>query len=172
MHGYWLKEFCSLHERLAVQLDACLSAGDVPVWMTKGRTSLILKDKNKGNIVTNFRPITCLPMVWKLLTGMLSEKIYCHLESIHLLPQEQKGCRNGSRGTKDQLLIDKMVMKNCCKSRLTNLCLAWIDYKKAYDMVPHSWLLQCMEKFKISDEVIALLEKSMEVRCQAFHDHL
>ena len=96
VHGYWLKEFSSLHERLAVQLDVCLSAGDVPVWMTKGRTSLILKDKNKGNIVTNFRPITCLPMVWKLLTGIISEKIYYHLESKHLLPEEQKGCRKGS----------------------------------------------------------------------------
>ena len=100
VHGYWLKEFSSLHERLAVQLDTCLISGEVPVWMTKGRTSLILKDKIKGNIVTNFRPITCLPMVWKLLQGIISEKIYYHLESKQLLPEEQKGCRKGTRGIK------------------------------------------------------------------------
>ena len=43
--------------------------------------------------------------------------------------------------TKEHLLVDKMVMRNC-KSRKTNLAMAWIDYKKAYDMVPHSWILE------------------------------
>ena len=107
------------------------------MWMTRGRTYLILKDVKKGSDVTNFRPITCQPLMWKILTGSVSESLYHHLESEKLLPEEQKGCRKQSRGTKDQLMIDKMVMKNC-RRRLTNLCVAWIDYKKAYDMVPHS----------------------------------
>ena len=51
-----------------------------------------------------------------------------------LWPEEQKGCRRGSRGTKDQLLIDKTLLKDWD----TNLSTAWIDYKKAYDFVPHS----------------------------------
>ena len=25
--------------------------------------------------------------------------------------------------------------------------MAWIDYKKGYDLVPHSWVNQCMEMF-------------------------
>ena len=33
-----------------------------------------------------------------------------------------------------------MVMKNC--SIDTNLNMAWTDYKKAYNMVPHSWILE------------------------------
>ena len=41
-----------------------------------------------------------------------------------------------SRGTKDQLSIDKTVLKDC-RNRKTNLAMAWIDYKKAYDMVSH-----------------------------------
>ena len=55
------------------------------------------------------------------------------------LPWEQKGCRKGSRDTKDQLLIDKMIVKDC-KRWLTSLAVAWIDYRKAYDVVPHSWI--------------------------------
>ena len=77
--------------------------------MTKGKTVLIMKDKEKGRDVKNFRPITCLPLMWKLLTGVLSEEMYNHLEENELLPDEQKGCRKRSRGTKDQLLIDKMI---------------------------------------------------------------
>ena len=62
----------------------------------------------------NFRPITCLPLIWKLLTGILAEELYEHLKKKkNSLPWEQKGYRKGSRGTKDQLLIDKMIVKDC-----------------------------------------------------------
>ena len=42
------------------------------------------------------------------------------------------------------LVIDKMVMLNS-KGRKTNLSMAWIDYKKAFDMIPQSWLIECLE---------------------------
>ena len=37
-----------------------------------------------------------------------------------------------------------MILRDCRK-RHTNLGMAWIDYKKAYDMVPHSWRLESLE---------------------------
>ena len=86
---------------------------EVPAWMMYGRTVLCQKDAAKGNSVENFRPITCLPLMWKLLTGIVSEDTYCFMENEHLFPEEQKGCRRKSRGTKDQLLIDKAVLKDC-----------------------------------------------------------
>ena len=149
VQGYWLKNLTSLHQRIASQLNECLQSGDVPKWMTKGKTILCLKDVEKGNLVSNFRPITCLPLMWKLMTGILADEIYTHLEEKSLLPQEQKGGVRGSRGTKDQLLIDKMVLKNC-KRRKTNLAMAWIDYKKAFDMVPHSWILKTLHLCKVA----------------------
>ena len=121
-----------------------------------------MKDKEKGRDVNNFRPITCLPMIWKLLTGVLSEERYKHLEENQLLPNEQKGCRKRSRGTKDQLLIDKMIIRNC-KRRGTGLGMAWIDYKKAFDMVPQSWLVECMEIFGVASNMKDLIERSMNV---------
>ena len=54
----------------------------------------------------------CLPIMWKLLTGMIAEELYKHLELAELLPDEQKGYRNGKKGTKEQLVIEKMVIKS------------------------------------------------------------
>ena len=54
-----------------------------------------------------------------------------------------------------------MILKNC-KRRLTNLSLAWIDYKKAYDMVPHSWIIECLEIFKVSENITTLIRNSMK----------
>ena len=49
----------------------------------------------------------------------------------------QKGCHKGSRGTAELLYIDQHIL-NGNKTRRKNLAVAWIDYKKAYDMVPQS----------------------------------
>ena len=112
--------------------------------MTYGRMVLCVKERSKGNPASNFRPISFLPLVWKLLTGMLSEQLYEHIYTNDMLPSEQKGCRKETRGTKDQLLIDRMVLKNC-KRRHTNLAMAYVDCKQAYDVIPHSWILKSVQ---------------------------
>ena len=161
VQGYWLKNFTSLHERIAYQLNDCLKQGNVPSWMTRGRTVLIMKDISKGNIPSNYRPITCLPMCWKLFTSMIAESIYTFSDDSKLFPGEQKGCRKGSRGTNDLLYIDQRMMKEA-KQRRKNLAMAWLDYCKAYDLVPHSWLSECMHMFGIASNVEKMLTASMQ----------
>ena len=161
IQGFWFKAFTNVHTRIADGLQECLTQGWVPKWMTVGRTSLFMKDPVKGTAADNYRPIACLPLMWKLLTGIFAEKMYQHLEANNLLPDEQKGCRKRSRGTKDQLLIDKMILKDA-KRGIKNLSMAWIDYKKAYDMVPHSWLLEVLDIFGVAGNIAGLVKKSME----------
>ena len=152
VRGFWFKRFPSLHPLILRCLQKCLDCGDVPEWMVKGRTVLIQKDSAKGAVASNFRPIACLPLMWKLLTGIFAEKIYDHLMGNGLLPDEQKGCRKKSRGMKDQLLIDKAVFR---EARLKKRCLSMgrIDYKKAYDMVPHSWILEMLGMLRVAGNV-------------------
>ena len=83
---------------------------------------------------------------------MLAEKMYTHLEIENVLPSEEKGCHKVSRGTKDQLLIDKTVLRDC-KKRHTNLDIAWIEYKKTHDLVPHSWIGECLNMFGVANNV-------------------
>ena len=92
------------------------------------------------------------------MTGVIAEVMYKDLEDI--LPEEQKGCRRRSRRTKDQLLLDKAILKDC--KRHTNLAMTWIDYRKAFDMVPHSWIGVCLEMFDIAVNVRQFLHSSME----------
>ena len=130
VQGFWLKHFSSLHEGVRLQLKECSDNGFVPSWLTRGRPSLLQKDKSKDNVASNHRPITCLPLMWKFLTGVIADQIYAQLDQDKLLPEEQKGCRKNSRGTNDLLYIDRAVIKEV-KSRNKNLAMAWINYKKA-----------------------------------------
>ena len=84
-----------------------------------------------------------------------------HLERKSLLPEEQKECRRNLRGTKDQLLIDRMILKNC-RRRKTGLGMVWLDYKKAYDLIPHSWIIECMNMFGVAENVAGVIQTSMK----------
>lgn len=55
----------------------------------------------------------------------------------------QNGSSKNTRGVKHRLLLDKAG-----KTRLTNLWTAWIDYKKAYNSMPHTWILECLKVYK------------------------
>ena len=46
------------------------------------------------------------------------------------------------------------------KSRNKNLAMAWIGYKKAYDMVPHSWIIECLDLFGVAEYIKSLLVNS------------
>ena len=90
--------------RLETQIKKSSKTGQndtwVPDWMTKGKTTLIQKDPSKGPAPNNYRPITCLPMMWKILPAKINEEISYSLTTSKLFLEEQKVCWKGSRGTK------------------------------------------------------------------------
>ena len=40
--------------------------------------------------------------------------------------------------------------------------MGWIDYKKAYDMVQQTWIIEYRKMYKISDKVINSISKTMK----------
>ena len=56
------------------------------------------------------------------MTCAISDQIYAHLDQEKLLPEEQKGCKKGSRGTNDLFYIDRAVIKEVM-SRNKNLVM-------------------------------------------------
>ena len=95
IHGFWFKKFIFINDRLALEMNRCQQDAQVPDWMTKGMTTLTQKDPNKGSPQHNYRPITCLPMMWKILMAQIRKDIYYSLTSSGLFPEEKKGCRKG-----------------------------------------------------------------------------
>ena len=52
-------------------------------------------------------------------------------------------------------------MKNS-KAHLTNLTMGWIDYRKAYDMVPHTQIHECLEMYKVDEKIRHMIRNSVE----------
>ena len=85
----------------------------------------------------------------------------CTFRSGEVLTRRAERCRKGSRGTNDLLYNDRAVIKEV-KFRNKNLAMAWMYYKKAYDMVPHSWIIECLDLFGAAENIKILLVNSME----------
>ena len=60
----------------------------LPSWMTKRGTGLLQKDDTKGNVASNYRPITFLQLMLKLLLGGIWDQIYGNLDQQNLLPEK------------------------------------------------------------------------------------
>ena len=58
-----------------------------------------------------YRPITCLNTIYKLLTTTLAEVLMTHVKAKNLLPEEQKALRRGRRGCLDALTVDAAISR-------------------------------------------------------------
>ena len=77
-----------------------------------------------------------------------------------LLIIPQKGCCKRTRGTEELLYTDQHIL-NESKTRWKNVVMVWIDYKKSYDIVPQSWIIDSFKLYKISEKVIKFIEDTM-----------
>ena len=158
--NFWLKHLTALHPHLAAALNRIIKTDEpTPAWLTTGTTTLIPKSE-ETHLPNKYRPICCLNTTYKLLTGLIADHLYEHLDQQKCLEEEQKGCKRGSHGTKDQLLLNKAILEDS-RRRGRNLCMAWVDYQKAYDSVPHSWIVRCLQLYKIHPSIIATIELQM-----------
>ena len=159
--NFWLKQVTGLHEHYTRCFNRIVAGEEEePLWLTTGMTTLIPKTE-ETHLPNKYRPICCLSTTYKLLTGLIADDIYTHLEENTYLENQQTGCRRNCLGTKDQLLINKSILEDC-RRRKKSLSMAWIDYKKAYDSVPHSWIIDCLKIYKIHPSITEMMTRQMK----------
>jgi hypothetical protein len=71
----------------------------LPQYLTLGMTYMLPKTGNLED-PKYYRPISCLPTLYKLLTSILEETNYDHMITNKVIADEQKGCYKGSQGCK------------------------------------------------------------------------
>ncbi|KAF2348564.1 Reverse transcriptase domain, partial [Trinorchestia longiramus] len=111
----------------------------------------IIKPLHKAgdiNTASNYRPISLLPVLSKILEKVISNKFSTHLDKSNLLHPNQYTYRKHT-GTQDVLLnITDKIYSDIDTKNVTLLLL--LDLSKAFDSVEHKRLLQ-----KISNLAIA-----------------
>ena len=147
IHVFWWKVFKQAGRQLYKLALSNISEGlELPQWLTCGRVVLIHKSGPPED-PANYRPIACLNTSYKLVTAMLAFHLCKHADRLNVLPVEQMAIRKGTWGCTHATILDQAVVADATNQKQKPLHVAWIDYAKAFDSVPHAylrWLLKSM----------------------------
>ena len=73
--------------------------------------------------------------MWKIITIQIREEIH---DSLTI----ERNRKDAAKDPKAQESYSTLIKASV---RRKNLAMAWIDYKKAYDIVSQSWIINCLK---------------------------
>ena len=158
----WIKKISALHQPIIDILEEVRTGlVDMPDWIATMRTILLPKNSDTHD-PKNYRPIGCQNTHYKVYTSLLAHFIQNHCVSNNIIAPAQGGGKPGTWGCVDQLLINKHIT-NEVKQKRRNLLCAWLDYQKAYDSIPHSWILEALRLAKVPEDIIKSVERLTDI---------
>ena len=139
--------------KLADLYTKCLQECSIP---TAWKNFIIILIHKKGDIkdLKNYRPISLLSVIYKLFTKIISNRVERQLEFNQ--PREQAGFRSGYSTTDHIHVLNQLMEKSTEYDK--PLCLAFIDYEKAFDSVEISAVMQALRKQGIQETYVRTLE--------------
>ena len=142
--AYMLKASAeSIAYSLAKLFSLSLSTGRFPILWKSARVVPIPKSGNKTD-ASNYRPISLLSVVSKLLEKYVYSLLWTHLLENAPLSTNQWGFQKG-KSTVTSLLA---ATQNILDQRGNVMCV-FFDFSKAFDMVPHQRLMTRLSELKI-----------------------
>ena len=111
---------------------------------------IVLHKKGDTKIPDNYRPITLLPIIYKLFSRIVCTRIRSKLEQAQ--SADQAGFRCGF-SCDDHLLTAVFLMEQCAEFQLP-LWMCAVDFKKAFDCVEHTSLWDSLLEQGVEKEYV------------------
>ena len=131
---------------------------DIPAEMVKGIFIMFYKKKDR-NCFANYRAICLLCHAYKLLSAVISRRMYLDLENV--LPDSQAGFRP-ARGTRDNVCILKWAIKMILREG-REAVVTFIDYSAAFDTESHLFLDEALRSAGVSVKIRRMIQSIYKV---------
>ena len=148
---------------LSIAINKSLETGIVPDSLKIAKIVPIFKAKDK-QLLTNYRPISLLPNISKILEKVVHKRIYKFLTSRNLLYKSQYGFRNNHSTNQAIAEFLSCVLKGFDEKKYT-LAL-FLDLSKAFDTIDHNILLQKLNFYGIRGTAQKWIENYLSGRMQ------
>ena len=117
---------------------------------THGLIIHIFKSGDRNN-PSNYRTIMTSPPLAKLYGIILENKLSIWLESEEKQAKGQAGFRR-QHSTTNHLVMLRIIVEECCNDKGNLLC-CFVDFRKAFDMVPRNNLWNILEELNVPFEL-------------------
>ena len=144
-------------------MNLSISTNKFPSVWKRAKVCPIFKSGSKGD-VNNYRPISILPAVSKLLERHVHDKLYEFLMSKALISAHQSGFRPLHSTVSALTKFHDCLLKNINAGEVTGV--VYLDLKKAFDTVNHDRLLSKMKTFNVHDTSISWFKSYLGNRTQ------
>jgi hypothetical protein len=149
---------------LTYLLNCCLTKSVFPDKWKYARVVPIPKVTNPKK-VEEFRPISILPALSKILEILMKNQMLEYLNVNELLGENQSGFRKGhSTATALSKVVEDLTV-NIDDGKISILVL--IDFSKAFDSIPHGVLLRNLrDRFRFSACAVSFIKSYLSMRRQ------
>lgn len=143
--------------------NICIESGKFPKVFKRAIVHPIYKGGNRDN-VNNYRPISVLPVLSKVLEKILNSRLVSFLEHRHILAPNQFGFR-ARKSTEDAVasLVDHIVDKLDNQKKCVGI---FLDLTKAFDTVSVPHLLTKLEGMGIRGHTLEIFKDYLSDRTQ------
>ena len=144
------------HPKLILTLfNKILKSGEViPNWIT-GLIVPIHKDGSKMD-PGNYRGITLMSCLGKLFLSILNARLMAYAIENNILSINQLGFVPGNRTSDAHIIINNLINKMCHKNG-KKIFSCFVDFRKAFDLVPRDILLQKLLKYGINGKFFNII---------------
>ena len=164
LHPHLLQKTArTVSEPLKIIFEKSLRDGECPDdWRTANVTPIHKKgDRTEPN---NYRPVSLTSQVCKVLETIVREKIVNHMKVNKLFSNSQHGFREGRSCLTN--LLETMEQWTKILDEEDCIDVAYLDFRKAFDLVSHKHLLYKMSKYGISGQVLEWVKAFLKDRSQ------
>ena len=132
----------------------------------KGANIIPIHKKNDKQIVSNYRPLSLLPIISEIFEKLIVNKLFKFFENKNLLSKHQPGFRLGDSCIYQRLTISHDIILSFGCSPTLETRDVFLDIFKAFDRVWHNGLLFKLKKDCARGNLFELITSSLSRRFQ------
>ena len=148
---------------LELIFNKSLQDGECPSDWRSANVTPIHKKGDKTN-PSNYRPVSLTSQVCKLMESIVRKHLVEHLTENNILRDEQHGFREGRSCLTN--LLETLEHWTEIINEGDGIDVAYLDFRKAFDLVSHRHLIYKMSKYGITGQILKWIESFLHQRTQ------
>ena len=154
-----------IYEPLTILFNKSLQSGTFPKSWKEAIVTPVFKNAGSPSDFRQYRPISLLPCLSKILEKLVFSSIYSHLTNNDLLSDRQSGYRTGHSTQLQLTYLTHNIYRHLDEGR--DVTAVYLDISKYFDKIWHDGLLyKCKNEFFISGPLLSWLESYLNDRRQ------